>query len=72
MNILESIWIVITVLIITVILVTDPKSTNTGSSNNQLSLIFTSTSDGQKLLRKITWFMISIFYISSLLISYYS
>jgi protein translocase SecG subunit len=72
MNILESIWVVVTVLIISVILLTDPKNTNTGSSNNQLSLIFTSTSDGQKLLRKITWFMISIFYISSLLISYYS
>ena len=72
MNTLEGIWIVLSILIIGIILSSDPKSTNTGSNNNQLSLIFTSESDGQKALRNITWIMISIFYVSSLLLSYYT
>jgi protein translocase SecG subunit len=72
MNTLEGIWIVLSILIIGIILSSDPKSTNTGSNNNQLSLIFTSASDGQKALRNITWIMISIFYVSSLLLSYYT
>lgn len=72
MNILESIWILTTVLIILSILSTDPKSSSTGSSNNQLSLIFTSTSDGQKALRNFTWLLISIFFTSSILLSYYA
>ena len=72
MKIIESIWIILTILIIIIILLTDPKSTSTGSSNNQLSLIFASTSGGQKAIRNATWVMVSIFYILSLLISYYS
>ena len=70
MTILESIWFVTTILIVGLILSSDPKSESTGSGSNQLSLIFTSTSDGQKALRTFTWFLISIFFTLSILLSY--
>ena len=72
MNILECIWFVLSILIIGIILSSDPKNTTSGSNNNQLSLIFTSTSDGQKALRSFTWVLVSIFLTLSVLLSYYA
>jgi protein translocase SecG subunit len=72
MGILESIWFITIVLLVGIILSTDPKSANNGSGGNQLSLIFTSTSDGQKALRSFTWVLVSIFLTLSVLLSYYA
>ena len=72
MNILESIWFITIILLVGIILSTDPKSASNGSGDGQLSLIFTSTSDGQKALRSFTWVLVSIFLTLSILLSYYA
>ena len=71
MSIIENIWILITVSIIFLILSTDPKTpSNGGSGNNQLSMFFSSTTQGQKSLRMFIWLLITSFYLLSLILSY--
>lgn len=68
----ENIWFLLTFIIVAIILSSDPKASIVGAQNNQLNSLFTSASDGQKFFRMITWGLIATFYITTLLLSYYS
>ena len=67
----ENIWFIIIVTIVLIILSTDPKSYAAGTQENQLNMLFSNASDGQEVLRTFTWVLIALFYIITLLLSYY-
>lgn len=69
---LENVWFILIFTIVTIILSTDPKASITGSQNDQLNTLFSSTSDSQKFVRMFTWLLIATFYTTTLLLSYYS
>ena len=69
---LENAWFLLTFIIVAIILSSDPKSSVVGGQKSQLDSLFTSTSDGQKFFRVITWGLIGMFYSTTLLLSYYS
>lgn len=64
MEILTNLWIVISILIVSIILATDPKSATRGSNN--LTMLFSSVTESQQFVRNLTWALISIFYILTL------
>ena len=47
MNILESLWVLIGLFIILLILLTDPKSASRGLGSNELTVLFSSATEGQ-------------------------
>ena len=59
MTIIEQIWIILSIAIIGIILITTP--TNSVSNSNNLSLVFSNASEGQKNFRKFTWFLVISF-----------
>jgi len=71
MNLLEKLWVIVSVSIIFIILSTDPKSSITGTWNNQLSTVFASTSDGQKFIKNLNWLLIIIFLLLTVSLSYF-
>ena len=72
MSILESAWFVVALLIILIILSTDPKTNSGVSQSNQMTMFFTSVSDSQLFLRRFTWLMIFVFIFLSILLSYFN
>jgi protein translocase SecG subunit len=64
MAILNNLWIITSLLIIGIILATDPKSSTRGSNN--LTMLFSSVSESQQFVRNLTWALISTFYILTL------
>ncbi len=72
MSLIEIFWFLTIILIIFIILSTDPKSSISGAQNNQLTMLFTSASEGQNFLRKFTWLAIIIFLILTVLLSYFN
>jgi protein translocase SecG subunit len=70
MTIIENLWIIITIVIILLILSTDPKTSSTGAINKQSSML-SSVSARQSTIRKILGILIGCFYVLSLLLSYY-
>ena len=68
MNITESFWVLIGLLLILIILLTDPKSSVGGVGVNELTTIFSSATEGQKFLRNFAWFLIISFIILTLII----
>jgi protein translocase SecG subunit len=71
MALLEKIWGLIGIAIIFIILSTDPKSSISGASNQQLAGLFASASDGQKFVQKLNWLFIFLFFIFTVALSYY-
>ena len=69
MNITQNLWIFISLLIIFLILVTDPKSSSRGFGSNELSMLFSSVTEGQKFIRNLTWGLIVSFIILTLVIN---
>lgn len=62
MGIAEKIWVILGLSIIFLILITDPKSsTSTISDSGKLNMMFSSITEGQKFLRKLTWLTITLF-----------
>ena len=72
MSILESAWFVVALLIIVIILSTDPKTNSGVSQSNQMTMFFSSISDSQIFLRRFTWLMIFVFLFLSILLSYFN
>jgi protein translocase SecG subunit len=70
MTLLEKVWILISILIIFIILSTDPKNSINGSWGNQLSTVFASASDGQKFIKQVNWVLITAFFLITLSLSY--
>ena len=69
MRIVESLWILIGSLIIFLILLTDPKSAARGLGNNELTVFFSSVTEGQAFIRNFTWSLIAAFTILTLYIN---
>lgn len=72
MSILEITWFSVALLIIFIILSTDPKSNSGGAQSNQMTMFFSSVSDTQIFVRRFTWLMIFVFLFLSILLSYFN
>jgi len=70
MTLLESIWFVITFLIISVVLLVDPKSYGAGGGSNPVLGVFSSPSSGQSFIYRVSAFLIVLFYILTIVLSY--
>jgi protein translocase SecG subunit len=68
---LENIWFAIILILVTIILSTDPKTSIVGAQKNQIDMLFSSASDSQTFFRRMTWALVATFYTTTLLISYY-
>ena len=70
MNILESSWFLIAFLIIGIVLLVDPKSSISGSTNSPVSGMFASPSSGQQFIYRFSAVVIASFFLLSLGLSY--
>ena len=70
MNILESSWFLIAFLIIGIVLLVDPKSSISGSTNSPVSGMFASPSSGQQFIYRFSAVLITSFFLVSLGLSY--
>ena len=66
MSLLEIVWVTLVIVIIAIILVTDPKTSNIGINNN----IITSNLDSQRFVRKLSWVLIGTFYLLTIVLDY--
>nr|WKK50176.1 RF47 [Ochrosphaera neapolitana] len=64
MNIWSNLWTLVGVAIITLILAMDPKSTT--REGNALTMLFSSATESQNFIKNLTWALITIFYILTL------
>ena len=69
MNLLETVWFLISFLIITIILLVDPKSPLTGASTNRVLGLFSSPSAGQEFVYRLGALLISSFFIVTPILS---
>jgi protein translocase SecG subunit len=69
MILLEKIWVLVGILILFIILSTDPKSTGSSANKSQISALFAGASDKQTLLNQLNWTLIIIFFILTLSLS---
>jgi protein translocase SecG subunit len=69
MILLEKIWVLVGLLILFIILSTDPKSSSSSANNSRISALFASASDKQTLLNQLNWTLIIIFFILTLSLS---
>lgn len=72
MNVIEIFWFFTVLIIIIIILSTDPKNSIGGAQNNQLTMLFNNASDGQNFIRKFTWIAVIVFFILTVLLSYFN
>ena len=66
MGLLETIWVALVIVIIAIVLITDPKTSNIGINNN----IITSNLDSQRFVRNLSWILIGAFYFLTILVNY--
>ena len=69
MSLLESSWFLISILIIVIVLILDPKSSITGSSTNSVLGLFSSASSGQKFIYNFSAILILLFFVLTTLLS---
>jgi len=70
MALIEKLWLLVSISIIIIILLNDPKSSLNGMSGNQLSTLFASVSDRQKFIKQLNWILIALFFTMTLGLSY--
>jgi protein translocase SecG subunit len=70
MSIYENIWVLVSVLLIVIILSTDPKSSTGNTGNNNIAQMFSSTTESRKFARTFSWLLIIAFYILTLITNY--
>ena len=66
MSLLEIIWVALVIVIIAIVLITDPKTSNIGINNN----IITNNLDSQRFFRKLSWILIGTFYVLTIFVNY--
>ena len=69
MNLIESSWFVISILIILIVLLVDPKSSITGSNTNALQGLFSSPSTSQQFIYNFSAVLILSFYVLTTVLS---
>ena len=70
MGLIEKVWFLITFSIISIILLTDPKDPISNSSPAPVAGLFSSASKGQKFITNLNWFMILLFFLITILLSF--
>jgi protein translocase SecG subunit len=70
MNLLESIWFIISFLIIVIVLLVDPKDSLTGSSTNNTLGLFSSPSSGQQFIYNFSGILILVFFVLTTILSF--
>ncbi len=70
MTLLEKIWILLSILICFIILTTDPKNSISGAWGSQT--IFASASEGQKFIKQFNWLLITLFFLVTVSLSYFT
>jgi protein translocase SecG subunit len=69
MNIFDLGWFTISLIIIGIVLLVDPKSSMTGTSNNAVAGLFASQSSGQQFIYKFSAAVITLFFILTTVLS---
>ena len=69
MNLLESSWFLVSSLIITIVLLVDPKSSLAGSGTNNVLGLFSSPSSGQQFIYNFSAVLILLFFILTTVLS---
>jgi protein translocase SecG subunit len=72
MALVESVWFATAFLIIIIVILIDPKSSVSGFGKNTVLSIFSSPSSGQSFIYRLSALFIIIFYISTILLSYFA
>ena len=67
MNLLESTWFIVAVLLIAIVLLIDPKSSITGSNNTPILGAFSSPSSGQRFIYQFSAILIALFFVLTVL-----
>ena len=70
MVISKRVWFIVSILLIGVILLVDPRTDMSPGNRNRLNLLFSSRTKQEKLFRKFMWALIFMFYFTTLLSSY--
>lgn len=70
MSLFESVWLLLSSLIILIVLLVDPKSSITGSSTNAVLGLFSSPSTGQQFIYSFSIVIILSFYILTTVLSF--
>ena len=70
MTIIDGIWFTIAFLIISIVLLVDPKSSSSGSVNNPVSSLFSSPSSGQTFIYRVSALLIALFFIVTVTLSF--
>ena len=68
--ILESIWFTTALLVITIVLLVDPKSSSMGTGNSSVLRAFSSPRSGQNFIYRFSAFLITCFLMLTILLSY--
>ena len=69
MDLLESTWFLISFLVITVVLLIDPKSSLTDSNTNGVLGLFSSPSSGQQFIYNFSALLILLFFVLTTVLS---
>ena len=69
MDILESIWFIISFLIIVIVLLVDPKSSMVGSNTNAVLGLFSSPSTSQQFIYNLSAVLIFLFFVLTTVLS---
>lgn len=65
MSITDIIWVTLVLILITIILITDPKTSSIDVNNN----ILTNSLNSQRFVRNVTWILVVAFYFLTLSLS---
>ena len=69
MDVLESIWFVISFLIILIVLLVDPKSSMVGSNTNAVLGLFSSPNTSQQFIFNLSAVLILLFFVLTTVLS---
>jgi len=70
MGLLENIWFLLTFSITAIILITDSKDPASSPASNNMANLFSSSSKQQTFVTRLNWFLISLFFLLTLVLSY--
>jgi len=69
MDVIESIWFIVSFLIILIVLLVDPKSSMVGSSTNAILGLFSSPSSSQQFIYNLSAVLIFLFFVLTTVLS---
>jgi len=70
MGLVGTLWSIIAILIIFLILATDPKSASSNVGGENFTSLFNNQTEGRNFIRSLTWFLIASFYLCTIGMNY--